>query len=124
MLLKKQVPQLLRTPGRVLATVFQNQFFNPPNNNVWLSPINSRCLYISNNGVERGEQFPGDGAQRQLGGFSRLSQTLVEDLEGVVVARGAQSCEVEGSAHAMPAVAQKASPFPLAGLSGDWSESG
>jgi uncharacterized protein (AIM24 family) len=81
-------------------------------------------LLVSENGVEDGEEFAGDGNEGDHLGLPSCDQAAEEGLQDGVVSPGGHRSHEEGGAHASSSAADEASALPLAGLAGEGREPG
>src|ERR1700734_4487553 len=75
-------------------------------------------LFVSQDGVEDGEEFAGRGDDDEHFGFACVNEALAKGLEDGVVTAGDEACEKEGGAHGLAASGDHGFAFPLAGLAG------
>src|SRR3954454_23544391 len=73
---------------------------------------------VSQDGVEDGEEFAGDGDEGDHLGLAGGAEAIAEGLEDGFVTAGDEGCEEQGAAHALAAAADHALALPLAGLAG------
>src|ERR1700735_5455031 len=75
-------------------------------------------LFVSQDGVEDGEEFAGRGDDDEHFGFACVNEALAKGLEDGVVTAGDEACEKEGGAHGLAASGDHGFALPLAGLAG------
>lgn len=74
--------------------------------------------------VHEDDEFAHDGGEGDFGGFTRLTQALVELFELAVGTGGDQGRHVEGFAHGRPSAANAAASVPLAAFARVRSQTG
>jgi hypothetical protein len=73
-------------------------------------------LFVSEDGVEDGEEFAGRSDGDEHFGLAGVDEALAEGLEDGVVTAGGEACEKEGRAHRFAAAGDHGLTLPLAGL--------
>src|SRR6202167_1320910 len=73
-------------------------------------------LFVSQDGVEDGEEFAGCRDGDKHFGLAGVDEALAKGLEDGVVTAGGEACEKEGGAHGLAAAGDHGFALPLAGL--------
>src|ERR1700677_195478 len=99
--------------------------FATPQRLCWRSSVFwSRWLFVSQDGVEDGEEFAGCRDGDKHFGLAGVDEALAKGLEDGVVTAGGEACEKEGGAHGLAAAGDHGLALPLAGVAGERGEAG
>jgi hypothetical protein len=80
-----------------------------------VKPFCGPWLFVSQDGVEDGEEFAGCRDGDEHFGLSGVDEALAKGLEDGVVTAGGEACEKEGGADGLAAAGDHGFALPLAG---------
>src|SRR5271170_7756908 len=91
---------------------------------LWSSDFGAPWEFVSEDGVEDGEELSGDGDEGDHFGFSFGHFSVAEDFQDRVVTGGGQSGEEERGSHRRSSAPDHGLALPLAGLAGERGKAG